>query len=121
MPPHGACVICYGTILQTWRAYGAQLLPRSTTKHKIPTFVFALGILTMVPQPNELSATRRFNWHLHPLFYQRVGALFLIAPQMKRVGENDISEHMMRTVVRDVDGRIKLKVTRHVTGKPNRR
>jgi hypothetical protein len=28
--PYGACVICHGTILQTWRAYGAQPLPRST-------------------------------------------------------------------------------------------
>ena len=27
--PYGACAICYGTILQTWRAYGAQPLPRS--------------------------------------------------------------------------------------------
>ncbi len=39
---------------------------------------------------------------------------------MKSVGEDDIAEEMMRAVVRDVERRIHLQITRDVAGEANR-
>src|SRR5712671_5619676 len=38
-----------------------------------------------------------------------VSRLALI-PKVKGIGENDVAENLMRSVVRDVDGRIRLKI-----------
>ena len=52
------------------------------------------------------------------------GLLFVprlvLIPKMKGVGENDVAENVMWSVVRDVDGRIRLKIGSDVPGKSER-
>ena len=59
--------------------------------------------------------------HLFARSLRRFSGLFvLVSPQMKRVGENDVAEHVMRAVVGNVDCRVDLKISRQVAGDTNR-
>jgi hypothetical protein len=47
-------------------------------------------------------------------------ALFLFSPEMDGVGENDIAEHVIGSVVGDVDRGIDLQISRQIAGETNR-
>src|SRR5881296_2008542 len=70
----------------------------------------------------ELLPGRRIVQHLFAESFWRFACLFLfVAPQMKGVGEDNISHQSIRVIIGEIDRGINLKVRRDVPGESNRR